>query len=162
MTDFQQKTTNWMPRIAAICAAGVLAGTFAFAVNVNQKKDANLNAVNTELSVACGKAHAPAHLVEAGIDSTRALGIVLLQPAQLQAVCDTVNQALTDVLLDKEPGTHPKSNNQELYALSDALGIDAKLAASIVAKTRAAAAPQLNAPVQAPAPNLVPEAPSPS
>lgn len=144
-TDYQQKPSKWLPRIAAICAAGVLAGTFAFAVNVNQKNDALQTEVTTSLNIACGKSQAPAPLDKAGIDSTRALGIILLQPSKLQAVCDVVDQALSDTLLYQTPGTNPKSNNQELYALADSLGISAKLASDTVAKTYAGAALQHDA-----------------
>lgn len=180
------KWNKMLPKLAAICAAGVLAGTFAFAVNVNHTKDAPHATVTTALSIACGAAHAPLPLDKAGIDSTRALGIVLLQPSKLEAVCDVVHQALSDTLLNQEPGTTPKSNNQELYSLADALGIDAKLAATTVAKTHAQRpgalesaalaassklqaapatapiAPSENAAPFAPAPDVIPEAPSPS
>ena len=144
-TDYQQKPNKWLPRIAAICAAGVLAGTFAFAVNVNHKNDALQTEVTTSLNIACGKAQAPAPLDKAGIDSTRALGIILLQPSKLQAVCDVVDQALSDTLLNQAPGTHPKSNNQELHALADSLGISAKMASDVIAKTNAGLALQHDA-----------------
>lgn len=144
-TDYQQKPNKWLPRIAAICAAGVLAGTFAFAVNVNKNNDALHTEVTTSLNIACGKAQAPAPLDKAGIDSSRALGIILLQPSKLQAVCDVVDQALSDTLLYQSPGTNPKSNNQELHALADSLGISAQMASDVIAKTNAGLALQHDA-----------------
>lgn len=170
--------------MAAICAAGVLAGTFAFAVNVNKEKAFKTEVTNA-LNIACGKSQPAKFMTQAGIDSTRAMAIVISNPKKLIELCEIVRQAMSNVLLDQPPPgktkvAPPMSNNEELYGLADSLGITRALATEIVVKTHADSALEYYArlarmesrgegltqghfaPFEAPAPVVVPEAPSPA
>lgn len=136
----QDKTKRWLPTLAAICSAGVLAGTFSFAMNVNAKDNTFKKEVNHSMNVACGQAYGSTAIKDAKVDSELALGIILLEPKRLKSVCDIVQLALTDAALVKYKFDIPFHNNKDLHTLANVLGIDKKAAAEIVEKTYAGAA----------------------
>lgn len=129
---------KWSLGITAVLAAGVLAGTFAFASKINEPE--YKNKATADLNVACGHARAAKFMDKAGVDSVHAMGIILKDKSQIANVCEVVNQSLSDILLENQGSA--KTNNAELYELSDALGIDAKLASKVVSETYNKAAEQ--------------------
>lgn len=123
---------KWGRGVAAVLAAGVLAGTFAFATKINEPEVRNR--ATAELNVSCGHAKAAKFMDHAGVDTVQAMGIIVKDPSKIATVCEVVNQSLSDILLDNQ--ANAKTNNAELYDLASSLGLDTQSAMKLVVKAQ--------------------------